>query len=94
MISEAAEKGLKIHTIRFDYEFKYWAPMNTTDELGFRNLLGSVQQFTSKMKIKYYQNIEGPLNECKNDKEKTELIRRSLMAMRKEQSMKLSWRDH
>ena len=49
---EWAEKGdLKIHTMRFDYDFNYWAPMNTTDELGFANLLGSVQQFTSKMKI-------------------------------------------
>lgn len=58
MITDAADKGaLKIHTLRFDYEFKYWAPMNTTDSSGFRNLMSSVQQFTSKMKVQYYQNL-------------------------------------
>jgi len=52
MITDAAYKGgLKIHTLRFDYEFKYWAPMNTTDQSGYGNLLSSIQQFTSKMKI-------------------------------------------
>ena len=52
MIAEAADKGaLKIHSLRFDYEFKFYAPMNTTDESGYTNLLGSIQQFTSKMKI-------------------------------------------
>jgi hypothetical protein len=33
MIGVAA-KTLKIHSFRFDYEFRYWAPMNTTDEEG------------------------------------------------------------
>jgi hypothetical protein len=40
---DAADKAnLKIHTLRFDYEFKYWAPMNTTDESGYKNLLSSI----------------------------------------------------
>jgi hypothetical protein len=52
LILNAAEKdNLKIHTLRFDYDFKYWSPINTTDEFGYKNLLNSVKQFTSKMKI-------------------------------------------
>jgi hypothetical protein len=75
MIAEAADKGaLKIHSLRFDYEFKYWAPMNTTDESGLTNLMTGIKQISSRMKIQYYQNLEETLNECKSEKEKTELI--------------------
>jgi hypothetical protein len=71
MIAEAADKGgLNIHSLRFDYDFKYWAPMNTTDESGFSNLFSSVKQISSRMKVQYYQNLETTLNDCKNEKEK------------------------
>ena len=43
--------NLKIHSLRFDYDFKYWCPINTTEQSGLMNLLESVKQFTSKMKI-------------------------------------------
>ena len=53
MILEAGSLNgnLRIHSFRFDYEYKYFAPMNTTDSWGIRNFLNNVYQFTSKMKI-------------------------------------------
>lgn len=52
LITTAASKdNLAIHSLRFDYDFKYWCPINTTDQSGLMNLLNGVKQFTSKMKI-------------------------------------------
>ena len=39
MIIKAAEGGLKVHTVRFDYDFTYTSPYNTTDVRGFKTLL-------------------------------------------------------
>lgn len=90
MICEAGSLNgnLRIHSFRFDYDYKYFAPMNTTDSWGFRNVLNNVYQFTSKMKIQYYYNLEGVLIDCQNDKDRGEFIKRTLMTIRKEQSMK------
>lgn len=90
MISEAGSLNgnMRIHSFRFDYDYKYFAPMNTTDSYGFRNVLNNVYQFTSKLRIQYYYNLEGILIDCQNEKDKAEFIKRTLMTIRKEQSMK------
>ena len=68
--------------------------MNTTDVRGFKIFFSTIYQIMSILKIQYYFNIEQALSDCKNDKEKHEFIKRSLMTIRKEQSMKLSWKEH
>ena len=86
MICEAGslEGNLRIHSFRFDYQYNYFAPMNTTDSLGIKSVINNIYQFTSIMKIQYYYNLEGPLLECKNDRDKHEFIKRTLMTLRKE----------
>ena len=86
MICEAGSLNgnLRIHSMRFDYEYKYFAPMNTTDSWGIRNVVDNVYQFTSKMKIQYYYNLEGVLLNCQSEKDKHEFIKRTLMPIRKE----------
>jgi len=86
--SGSLDGNLRIHSIRFDYEYKYFAPMNTTDSWGIKNVINNVYQFTSKMKIQYYYNLEGVLLNCQSEKDKHEFIKRTLMTIRKEQSMK------
>ena len=49
IIVKAAKDGLKIHTIRFDYEFKYHSPYNSTDPLGLKSMFGLMVQFTNIM---------------------------------------------
>ena len=39
LLSNAANSGLKLHSIRFDYEFDYASPTNTTDVLGLKTLI-------------------------------------------------------
>ena len=41
MIIEAAgmEHNLRVHSIRFDHQFKYFAPYNTTDTTGIMNFI-------------------------------------------------------
>ena len=86
MICEAGSLNgnLRIHSMRFDYEYKYFAPMNTTDSWGIRNVVDNVYQFTSKMKVQYYYNLEGVLLNCQSEKDKHEFIKRTLMPIRKE----------
>ena len=96
MISTAcsSEENMRCHSLRFDHEFNYYAAYNTTDTWGFRNFTNTISQFTSRLVIQYYFNLEGVLLDCQNDKDKHEFLKRTLMIRRKEQSMKLSWRDH
>ena len=44
MISQAGslEGNLRIHSIRFDYLYKYFPPMNSTDSWGFRSFCNNV----------------------------------------------------
>ena len=51
MLDVASNFSLNIHSIRFDQEFRYWSPINTTDSLGLWNLICSIKQFVQKMKI-------------------------------------------
>lgn len=39
MLLTAVENKLNLHTIRFDYDFKYCSPYNTTDQLGLKSAL-------------------------------------------------------
>lgn len=57
-------ENLRVHAIRFDHEFSYFSPYNTTDSWGFRNLSNTISQFTSKLVIQYYFNLEGVLHDC------------------------------
>lgn len=44
ILVNAAESGLHLHTLRFDYVFTYASPYNTTDVFGFKTLLKLLTQ--------------------------------------------------
>lgn len=96
MIDQAALKEkLSIHAIRFDHDFTYFSPYNTTDSFGARNLFGCLCQLTTRYQNQLFFNIQDNLQKIEDKEERYDLIRRSLMIRRKEHYMKnLSWRDH
>jgi hypothetical protein len=59
IISKACESDqkLSITCIRFDHLFAYFSPYNSYDSLGFKNAIGIMTQFSSKMKVQYYFNF-------------------------------------
>ena len=44
MIISAAQNGIHVHTARFDYEFEFTSPYNTTDELGLKSTIRLITQ--------------------------------------------------
>lgn len=97
MLVEAADikENLRVHSIRFDHSFKYFAPYNTTNASGWSNFIACTSQFTSKYIVQFYFNINGVLKECQNFQDKKEFIKKTLMIRTKEQSLSsLSWREH
>jgi hypothetical protein len=55
------ESGMRLHTIRFDYEFEYVSPYNSTDVKGVRSALRLMTQFRNVMHVQYYFNLEEKL---------------------------------
>lgn len=51
IIVNAAESGLKIHSLRFDYDFVYTSPYNTTDLSGFKTLLRLLTQVRNSILV-------------------------------------------
>ena len=51
----------KVHTLRFDYDFEYASPYNTTDVGGFKTLLKLLTQLRNSMLVQYYFNVEEKL---------------------------------
>jgi len=96
MIEKAGslDENLRITAMRFEHTFAYLSPYNTTDYWGFSNFINVVTQFTSKLTIQYYFNLEGVLLDCQSDKDKHDFIQRTLMFRNKEESLSLTWRDH
>lgn len=81
MIIEASgmEQNLCVHSIRFDHQFKYFAPYNTTDTTGIMNFIACTSQFTSRYTVQFFFNINGGIHECKTFEEKKEFIKRTIM---------------
>ena len=52
----------KVHSVRFDYEFQYTSPYNTTDLRGFKTLLKLLTQLRNSMLVQYYFNVEEKLH--------------------------------
>jgi len=98
LIDEAAhlDSNLRVHAVRFDHQFAYYSPINTTEYSGLHNFLGTIAQFSSRYTVQYYFNLEGMLyNDCKTAQQKSDFVKTVLMTRRKEQMMKnLDWRDH
>ena len=61
ILVKAAEAGLKIHTIRFDYDFVYSSPYNTTDVRGLKTMLKLLTQVRNSLMVQYYFNLEEKL---------------------------------
>jgi len=51
MILTAANDKLKIHSIRFDYDFTYHSPYNTTDPTGIKSLFVLLTQFNNAILV-------------------------------------------
>jgi 1-acyl-sn-glycerol-3-phosphate acyltransferase len=56
MIHQACgpDENLRVHAIRFDHIYRYFACYNSYDEAGFRFMLSVMTQFSSKMVVQYY----------------------------------------
>ena len=52
---------MKLHTIRFDYEFEHASPYNTTDVSGVKNMIKILTQVRNVMNVQYYFNVEEKL---------------------------------
>ena len=61
VLAKAAKSGMKIHTLRFDYEFEYASPYNTTDVLGLKHMIKVLTQVRNVMVVQYYFNLEEKL---------------------------------
>lgn len=61
VLTNAAKSGMKIHTLRFDYEFEHASPYNTTDLLGLRHVIKVLTQVRNVMVVQYYFNLEEKL---------------------------------
>ncbi len=42
---EQAKNDFKIHAVRFDVDFTYFSPYNTTDVVGLKHTIGMLAQF-------------------------------------------------
>jgi 1-acyl-sn-glycerol-3-phosphate acyltransferase len=51
LLVQAANSGLKLHTLRFDYEFEHASPYNTTDVPGIMTLIKVLTQVTNVMTV-------------------------------------------
>ena len=95
IVQAAVSEKLRVTSIRFDHEFTYFSPYNTTDRLGLRHFMSTISQFSSKYFVQFYFNLENELKQLQSGQEQTDFIKRSLMIRRKEQSMSsLNWRSH
>ncbi len=63
ILVQGAKSGLNLHTIRFDYEFEYASPYNTTDIFGLKTLIKVLTQVRNVMSIQYFFNVEEKLSE-------------------------------
>lgn len=61
MVKAAKNGGLQLHTLRFDYEFEYASPYNTTDVSGWRFVAKLLSQVRNVMLVQYYFNTEDKL---------------------------------
>jgi hypothetical protein len=61
VLANAAKSGMKVHTLRFDYEFEYASPYNTTDVLGLKHMIKVLTQVRNVMVVQYYFNLEEKL---------------------------------
>jgi hypothetical protein len=61
ILMAAAKGGLRIHSVRFDYDFVYAAPHNTTDVFGLKTTVKLMTQVRNVMLIQYYFNLEEKL---------------------------------
>eukprot|EP00347_Sterkiella_histriomuscorum_P002985 403366042 len=95
IILAAAESGrVKIHTIRFDYDYQFTSPYNSTDPLGLKSALKLLTQLRNSILIQYYFNVEEKLQELKSREEKYAFIRKTMMARTKEYALQLTFREH
>jgi len=61
VLTNAAKSGMKVHTLRFDYEFEYASLYNTTDVLGLKHMIKVLTQVRNVMVVQYYFNLEEKL---------------------------------
>lgn len=52
-----------MHSIRFDYDYEYSSPLNTTSPLGLGIMVNMMTQIANTMLVQYYQNVEEKLKE-------------------------------
>ena len=49
------------HSIRFDHEFRFSNPYNSTDVTGIRSLLKTLSQFFNQIKVQYYTDLQNSM---------------------------------
>ena len=77
-----ASREMVVHSIRFDHIFNYYSPYNSYDELGLSSFMGIASQFTCKYVVQWYFTLN--FSKCKNDVEKSDFVKKTLMIRRKE----------
>ena len=58
ILNASTEKHRKMHVIRFDYDFLYCSPYNTTDTVGLFKALQLLRQISNKIKVQFFFDIE------------------------------------
>jgi len=89
-----AAQTMSLHTLRFDFEFDYYSPYNTTDVLGLKSMFKLMSQLRNVFLIQCYFNLEEKLMEIPDKEEKYDFIRRTMMPRGKEYSLKLGYKEH
>ena len=51
ILVRAGKAGLKLHSVRFDYQFEYASPYNTTDVLGLKHVVKVLTQVRNVMLV-------------------------------------------
>lgn len=92
MIASCKEK---VHTLRFDYDFQYASPYNSTDVKGFKTVLKMLTQLRNSMLVQYYFNVEEKLSNVSSTIDpgaQYQILRSTMMSRGKMYGLKLTYK--
>jgi hypothetical protein len=101
IILKSAKSNLRVHTLRFDYDFEFASPYNTADISGIKTAVKLLTQFRNVMLIQSYFNLEQRLNSPApstkaptSDEALYDFVRSTMYTRGKNYGLKLTYSSH
>ena len=90
-----AMKEFTVHSLRFDHEFDYSNPYNSTDVSGYNIAFKTMTQFFNNVKVQYFTSVNAQKLKQPGDQETMQkYIRSTLGAPGREKLLQLDYNDH